>query len=103
MSLKKFGILSKEVMTNTGLSLEARAIYALLTCYCNKQRVCFPSTGTLARLMGRSIPTVFRLLAELEKAKLISKTRQGRRRIILVKDEEKLFEKYSHEGISASE
>lgn len=87
--MKIFGIVSKSVMTNTSLSAEAKALYALLSCYCNVERVCFPATVTLARLMGRSVPTIYRLLAELEEYRVISKVRQGRRRIILVRDAEK--------------
>jgi DNA-binding MarR family transcriptional regulator len=92
--MKTFGIVSKKIMTNSDLSLEARALYALLACYCNAERVCFPATATLARLMGRSIPTVYRLLAKLEKVGVISKVRQGRRRIIMLKDREKEPEIY---------
>lgn len=86
MTVKLFGIVSLPIMKDTEITLEAKGLYALLTCYCNKERTCFPSTSTLAKLSNRSCATVFRLLTELEKAGVIRKIRQGRRRIIMVKD-----------------
>lgn len=94
--MKIFGIVSKSVMTNTSLSAEAKALYALLSCYCNVERVCFPSTTTLAKLLGKSVATVYRLLAELERNDILVKVRQGQKRIILMKDQSKAGRQIDH-------
>lgn len=90
--MKKFGMVSKSIMAHTSLSAEAKAVYSLLSCYCNTERVCFPSTATLARLLGKSEATIYRLLGELEKNGIIRKARQGRKRIIIIKDDENKME-----------
>jgi len=73
MSKKRFGIVSDEVVKDPGLSLRAKGLYALLSSYANKERVCFPSVITLSELSGVSRRTIERTLNELQEKKYISR------------------------------
>lgn len=62
----KFGIVSKDVVTDPELSLGAKGIYAILSTYLNKSRTCFPSIGTIADIANVSCSTVDRRIKELK-------------------------------------
>jgi hypothetical protein len=63
---KRFGIVSHTVMTNPDLSLQAKAIYGILSTFANKDRLCYPSIGYLADLANVSCRTVDRKIQELK-------------------------------------
>lgn len=85
--MTRFGIVSASWMTDASLSMEARALYAILATYCNNKRTCFPSTETLMKSTGASRATIFRWLKELETHQLIRKIHERRRRIIMLGDQ----------------
>lgn len=61
-----FGIVSKEVITDPDLSLQAKGLYAILSTYTNKKRECFPSLNTLADISDKSISQVSLYIKELK-------------------------------------
>ena len=77
---KGFGLVSKEILTDTELTMQAKALYALLSTYCNKNRVCFPSINTLADLCDVNPRTISRKIKELKEKGYIS--RAGRKFIL---------------------
>jgi len=70
----RFGIVNREVMTDPNLSIAAKALYGVLSCYANKQRTCFPSISTLADDTGSSQSSIDRWIKELKKHKYIKRT-----------------------------
>jgi DNA-binding transcriptional regulator YhcF (GntR family) len=63
---KQFGIVSKDILTDPELSMQAKAVYAILCTYCNKERTCFPSINTIADLCDVNPRTISRKLKELK-------------------------------------
>lgn len=63
---KSFGIVSKDVLTDPELSIQAKGLYSLLCTYANKQRECFPSRSTLADIMNVSQRYIYKLMKELK-------------------------------------
>ena len=61
----RFGIVSHNVMTDPELSVQAKCLYALLCCYANKERKCYPKKATLADQLNVSIDSIKRYLREL--------------------------------------
>ena len=84
--MERFGIVSAQLMTDLTLSIEAKALYAILTTYCNKDRSCYPTTKKLMEITGKSRATIYRYLRELENKNVIKKIDQQGRRIILLID-----------------
>tara|TARA_Y100000385_G_C13005957_1_gene599437 strand:+ start:501 stop:749 length:249 start_codon:yes stop_codon:yes gene_type:complete len=76
----RFGIVSRDVITEPNLSLQAKAVYSTLACYANKQRSCFPSISTLADDLNVSQRTIKRLIKELKEQGYVK--RVGRKLII---------------------
>jgi len=74
--LVKFGIVNHQVMTDPTLSLQAKALYSILSVYANKERKCFPSVFTLADIAGVSTRHIGRIIKELKDNKYI--TREGK-------------------------
>jgi DNA-binding transcriptional regulator PaaX len=75
-----WGIASKAVATNPGISAQAKGLYLLLTTYADaRQRVCWPSVATLAEGMGCSDRTIKTLLAELVREGVVERSAQGGR------------------------
>ena len=64
---ERFGIVSQSVITDPNVSLQAKAIYAILSTFANKDRLCYPSIGTIADLASVSCRTVDRKIRELKK------------------------------------
>tara|TARA_R110000787_G_scaffold284798_1_gene399019 strand:+ start:372 stop:620 length:249 start_codon:yes stop_codon:yes gene_type:complete len=73
MEIKRFGIVSYNVITDPELSTNAKAIYAVLSVHCNKSRTCFPSNGTIADLLNVSHSTIKRGIKELKEFNYISR------------------------------
>lgn len=73
MGVKRFGIVSYEVITDPLLSTNAKAVYAVLAVHCNKNKTCFPSNSTIADLLNVSYSTVKRAIRELKLANYIKR------------------------------
>lgn len=73
MSKNRFGIVSHEIISDPELSTQAKALYALLCCYADKNRQCYPTKNRLADELGVSVKTVKRYLSELYSKKYIKR------------------------------
>lgn len=78
---KQFGIVSKEVLHDPELSLQAKGLYSLLCTYANQNRTCYPSISTLADLSNKSRSTIDKLIKELKKKNYLK--RDGRKIILI--------------------
>ena len=63
--MKRFGIVNYDVVTDPELSLQAKGLYALLSCYANKERTCFPSISTLSDISNKSSTQISVYIKEL--------------------------------------
>ena len=73
-----FGIVSKRVLTNPDLSIQAKATYSCLASYASaKKRETWVSVDTLAKDLGASPRSVKGWLAELVAAEVITRTKPG--------------------------
>ena len=54
----RFGIVSSNVILDPDITLQSKALYAILACYANKQRTCFPSISTLSNDLNVSERTI---------------------------------------------
>jgi DNA-binding IscR family transcriptional regulator len=70
----RFGIVSKNVLDDPQLSIQAKGLYSLLCTYANKQRECFPSRNTLADQLNISVRYVDTLIKELKNAGCMTRT-----------------------------
>ena len=61
----RFGIVSYDIISDPEISTRCKALYALLACYADKDRICFPTKSRLADELGVSITTLKRYLREL--------------------------------------
>ena len=61
----RFGIVSYNIISDPETSARCKALYALLACYADKDRTCFPTKSRLADELGVSITTLKRYLREL--------------------------------------
>ena len=69
---QRWGRVAAAVLTNPGLTMQAKAVYALLATYADDtSRECHPRQQTLAEQLGCSIDTVQRKLTELIDAGLV--------------------------------
>ena len=85
-----FGRANNDVMFNESLDLEARGLYAIITCLCGPKGSCYPKISTLMKLTGRSRSHVCRLLRSLRQAGVIVRTKDARRNLTVtvnLKDE----------------
>jgi hypothetical protein len=64
--MKRFGIVNYDVITDPELSLQAKGLYALLTCYADKSRICCPSISTLADVSNKSTTQISVYIKELK-------------------------------------
>jgi DNA-binding MarR family transcriptional regulator len=62
----RFGIVSKDVLDDPQLSIQAKGLYSLLCTYANKERECFPSRNTLADQLNVSVRYIDTLIKELK-------------------------------------
>ena len=72
----RFGIVSKDVLTDQELSLRAKAVYSILCTYANKERTCFPLIATIADTASVHPNTIKRAIKELKEKNYIR--REGR-------------------------
>ena len=70
-----------QVITDPSLTIQAKGLYALLSCYADKNRSCYPSLSTLADNLNVTPDSVSRYIRELKANKYIK--RLGRKLIIL--------------------
>ena len=78
---KRFGVVKDLVMSDPSLSIQAKGLYALLSCYADKDRECFPSLSTLADSLNVTPDSISRYIRELKANKYIK--RVGRKLIII--------------------
>ena len=79
-SVKKgFGKISKSVLADPTLSPGAKALYALLCCYKNKENVCNPGINRLAEELNVGYSTIKRWLKELRDNGIISRNQVDQR------------------------
>ncbi len=71
--MKRFGIVNYDVITDPELSLQAKGLYALLTCYANKSRTCYPSISTLADISNKSQTQISVYISELKELNYIKR------------------------------
>ena len=64
--MKRFGIVNYDVVTDPELSIQAKGLYALLCCYADKSRICYPSIYTLADLTNKSTTQISVYIKELK-------------------------------------
>lgn len=77
---KKFGIVDWEVMSNSSISPQSKALYAILCVFCGDKGECFPSISTLADIMDLSHRQTSRLIKNLKDHDIIR--REGRKIIL---------------------
>lgn len=70
---EQFGTVYKRVMTDTRLPATAKAIYAYLCTYADKEGVCFPSNPRIVKELGLSRQTIEKHLEILELYAYISR------------------------------
>lgn len=70
---KRFGVVKHQVMTDPAVSVSAKALYALLCCYADKERVCWPSISRLADELDSGQSSVNRWIKELKQHKYIKR------------------------------
>lgn len=73
---ERFAIVPGFVFRKSGLSAHARLVFAALRFFSDKAGRCHPSHARLAEATGLSRRTVARALGELEKGRLIERTRR---------------------------
>lgn len=71
--MKRFGIVNYDVITDPELSLQAKGLYALLTCYADKSRTCYPSISTLADMSNKSQTQISVYISELKEFNYIKR------------------------------
>jgi excisionase family DNA binding protein len=76
----RYGVVNKDILLDPSLSMQAKAVYALLSIYADKTRTCYPSIKTLAEYLGAHRRTIERLIKELEEKNYVS--RYGRKFIL---------------------
>ena len=64
--MRRFGIVNYDVMSDPELSIQAKGLYSLLTCYANKDRECWPSINTLADISNKSTTQISVYIKELK-------------------------------------
>ncbi len=77
----KFGIVNHKVISDPSLTIQAKGLYSLLSCYADKERSCFPSLSTLADTLNVTPDTVSRYIRELKAHNYIK--RVGRKLYII--------------------
>tara|TARA_R110001606_G_scaffold367332_1_gene522806 strand:+ start:984 stop:1223 length:240 start_codon:yes stop_codon:yes gene_type:complete len=64
--MKRFGIVNYDVMSDPEISIQAKGLYALLSCYANQSRMCYPSISTLADVSNKSTTQISVYIKELK-------------------------------------
>ena len=71
--IERYGIVKADVMQDPDLSMNSKAVYALLCTFANKERECHPSIVHLSELLCVSRRTVERSMTELKKKDYVRK------------------------------
>lgn len=71
-----FGIVKKSTIYQKGLSIEAKAIYALLAVHADVDGRCFPEVSTMCEVLQISEERFYRHMTKLKEAGLVEVTRQ---------------------------
>ncbi len=71
--MKRFGIVNYDVISDPELSIQAKGLYALLSCYADKSRTCYPSISTLADVSNKSTTQISVYIKELKDKKYIKR------------------------------
>jgi hypothetical protein len=72
---KGYGFIHRDVMKAKNLSIQAKAMYALLCSYAGTKEYCHPSISLMCEDLGVSKPMVIKYLSELEEKGFIKKSR----------------------------
>jgi DNA-binding MarR family transcriptional regulator len=72
---RSYGKVPCDIMYDTNLSFEARALYALLVCLQGTSEYCYPKTVWISEKTGYGRTKVFRLLKELSDKNYIHRSR----------------------------
>ena len=67
-----YGTIQRDIMTMKGLSVHAKAIYALFVSYSGQKDCCYPSLGTIRNNLDISVPTIIKGIKELEALQLLT-------------------------------
>lgn len=70
-----YGMIQRAVMKEKSITIQAKAIYALLCSYTGSNEFCFPTVETIGKDISLSKPMVIKYLNELEGFGLIQKTK----------------------------
>lgn len=70
---RRFGIVDYEIINDPTISLEARAIYAILASYANKDRSCHPTVKTLLKVTGVSKDRFYKHMNQLIEKGIVEK------------------------------
>jgi hypothetical protein len=73
----KFGKVSKDVLSDPNITHGAKSLYALLCCYMDQDRTCYPGIDRLSTEMNVGQSTIKRWLSELKQAKVIDRAVRG--------------------------
>jgi len=71
--MKRFGIVNYDVISDPELSIQAKGLYALLACYANQSRMCYPSISTLSDISNKSTTQISVYIKELKDKKYIKR------------------------------
>jgi hypothetical protein len=74
-----FGLIPKTVMERKDVSIGAKSLYALLACYADKNRKCYPSRAEICGTLGLSINSFNKYIKQLVDAGaiVVTKNRAG--------------------------
>jgi len=71
--LIKYGLVNENILKNPGLSIQAKALYAVLCTYADTNRKCYPSINTLSNNLNKSKIQIRRYLRELKQNNYLKK------------------------------
>lgn len=66
--------MDRKIMCDNSMSVESRLIYAVLACYADKSRECFPSVDTLIHDTGLCKTTFYKHMKTLIERNIVIKT-----------------------------
>ena len=69
----RFGLVKSDVIQDPNLSITAKTVYALLSTFANRERICYPSINHLAELLNVGRRTVERAIKELKEKDYVRK------------------------------
>lgn len=69
----KYGLVNENILKNPSLSIQAKALYAVLCTYADINRKCYPSINTLSNNLNKSKIQIRRYLRELKQNNYLKK------------------------------